>query len=89
MTAQALAMALRVPAPRIDEIVRGTRAITPNTALRLARSFNTTAEFWMNLQRAYDVRKAAQENAAQIRREVRPLMGGNASNSEIELDSPT
>jgi len=74
MTAHALAMALRVPAPRINEIVREMRAVTPDTALRLARFFNTTAEFWMNLQGAYDLRKAEQENAAQIRRDVRPLV---------------
>jgi addiction module HigA family antidote len=73
MSAHALAMALHVPAPRINEIVRETRAVTPDTALRLARFFNTTAEFWMNLQSAYDLRKAEQENAAQIRRQVRPL----------------
>jgi addiction module HigA family antidote len=73
MTAHALAMALHVPAPRINEIVRETRAVTPDTALRLARFFNTTAEFWMNLQSAYDLRKAEQEAAARIRREVRPL----------------
>ena len=73
MTAHALAMALHVPAPRINEIVRETRAITPDTALRLARFFNTTAQFWMNLQSAYDLRKAEQQTAAQIRREVRPL----------------
>lgn len=73
MTAHALAMALRVPAPRINDIVRQTRGITPDTALRLARYFDTTAEFWMNLQAAYDLRRAEQESAAQIRREVRPL----------------
>ncbi len=73
MTAHALAMALRLPAPRINEIVREKRAITPDTALRLARFFDSTAEFWMNLQSAYDLRKAELENAVQIRREVRPL----------------
>jgi len=73
MTAHALAMALRLPAPRINEIVREKRAITPDTALRLARFFNSTAEFWMNLQSAYDLRKAELESAVQNRREVRPL----------------
>ena len=73
MTAHALAMALHLPAPRINEIVREKRAVTPDTALRLARFFNSTAEFWMNLQSAYDLRKAELENAVQIRREVRPL----------------
>jgi addiction module HigA family antidote len=75
MTAHALAMALHLPAPRINEIVREKRAITPNTALRLARFFDSTAEFWMNLQSAYDLRKAELENAVQIRREVRPFPG--------------
>ena len=73
MTAHALAMALHLPAPRINDVVREKRAITPDTALRLARFFNSTAEFWMNLQSAYDLRKAEQESAVQIRREVRPL----------------
>ena len=73
MTAHALAMALRVPAPRINEIVREARAVTPDTALRLARFFDTTAEFWMNLQAAYDLRRAEQQSAARIRREVTPL----------------
>ena len=73
MTAHALAMALHVPAPRINEIVREARAITPDTALRLARFFNSTAEFWINLHSAYDLRKAELESAVQIRREVRPL----------------
>lgn len=73
MSAHALAMALRVPAPRINEIVRETRAVTPDTALRLARFFDTTAGFGMNLQSVYDLRKAQLENEAKIRREVRPL----------------
>ena len=50
MTANALATALRVPANRIGAIIRGERAVTADTAMRLARYFNTTAEFWLNLQ---------------------------------------
>jgi addiction module HigA family antidote len=73
MTAHALAMALHLPAPRINEIVREKRAVTPDTALRLARFFDSTAEFWMNLQSSYDLRKAELENAVQIRRQIRPL----------------
>lgn len=73
MTAHALAMALHLPAPRINEIVREKRAVTPDTALRLARFFDSTAEFWMNLQSSYDLRKAELKNAVQIRRHVRPL----------------
>ncbi len=49
------------------------RAVTPDTALRLARYFDSSAEFWMNLQSAYDLRKAELESAVQIRREVGPL----------------
>jgi addiction module HigA family antidote len=56
MSAHALALALRVPAPRINEIVRERRAITPDTALRLARYFDTTPQFWMNLQTSYDLK---------------------------------
>jgi addiction module HigA family antidote len=53
-----LALELRVPATRIAEIIHERRAITPDTAMRLARYFNTTARFWMNLQSAYDLEVA-------------------------------
>jgi len=72
MTAHALALALKVPAPRINDIVRERRAITPDTALRLARYFSTTADFWMSLQIAYDLRVAKQQISAVIEREVLP-----------------
>jgi addiction module HigA family antidote len=70
MSAHALAMALKVPAPRISEIVRERRAVTPDTALRLARYFGTTPHFWLNLQSAYDLRITEAEVGGQIRREV-------------------
>lgn len=73
MSANALAMALHVPAPRINDIVRERRAVTPDTALRLARYFDTTAQFWLNLQSAYDLKQAEIANAEQIAVEVRPL----------------
>lgn len=73
ISANALAMALHVPAPRINDIVRERRAVTPDTALRLARYFDTTAQFWLNLQSAFDLKQAASENAEQIAEEVRPL----------------
>lgn len=73
MSANALAMALHVPAPRINDIVRERRAITPDTGLRLARYFNTTAQFWLNLQTAYDLKVAEGESGAKIAEEVRPL----------------
>jgi len=70
MTANSLALALKVPAPRINDIVREKRAVTPDTALRLARYFGTTAEFWLNLQTAYDLRRTRRESGAVIEREV-------------------
>ena len=74
MSAHALAMALRVPAPRINDIVREKRSITPDTALRLARYFGTSAEFWLNLQIAYDLRRVRRELGVSIDREVFPHM---------------
>lgn len=73
MSAHALAMHLHVTAPRINDIVRERRSITPDTALRLARYFDTTAQFWLNLQTAYDLKKTAAEAGALIEHEVRPM----------------
>lgn len=73
MSANALAMALHVPAPRINEIVRERRAVTPDTALRLARYFDTTAQFWLNLQSSFDLKHAESEAGGQIAEEVRPM----------------
>ncbi len=67
-----LALALRVPATRISAIVNETRAITADTALRLGRYFSTTSEFWMNLQRDYDLRMAANASRARIEQDVHP-----------------
>ena len=65
-----LAKKLRVPVPRINAIVNGERAITPETALRLARFFRTSPEFWLNLQQRFDLQKAqdlmAEDDLAQI-----------------------
>jgi addiction module HigA family antidote len=58
MTAHALAMALQVPAPRINDIVRERRAVTADTALRLAKYFGNSAEFWMGLQSDFDMATA-------------------------------
>lgn len=58
MTAHALAMALQVPAPRINDVVRERRAVTVDTALRLAKYFGTSAEFWMGLQTDFDMATA-------------------------------
>lgn len=72
MTSNALALALRVPATRINDIVRERRAITPDTALRLSRYFGVSAEFWMNLQTAYDLRIMRLQALATIERDVLP-----------------
>jgi addiction module HigA family antidote len=73
MSANALAMELRVPAPRINDVVRERRAITPDTALRLARYFDTTAQFWLNLQSSFDLKQVEKERGSDIKREIRPL----------------
>ncbi|RPH63423.1 MAG: addiction module antidote protein, HigA family [Burkholderiales bacterium] len=73
VTAHALAIDLRVPAPRINDIVRERRSITPDTALRLARYFGTTPQFWLNLQSSFDLRKAEREVGDKVAKEVRPM----------------
>jgi addiction module HigA family antidote len=72
MSVNALAMALRVPATRIGSIVKGERSVTADTALRLARFFGTSAEFWMNLQAMHDLTKTLVETGESIVRDVRP-----------------
>jgi antitoxin HigA-1 len=67
-----LALDLRVPVTRIAEIVHERRGITPDTALRLARYFTTSAGFWLNLQSAYDLEVAQDKLSRVIEREVRP-----------------
>lgn len=59
LSASALSRELRVPAPRINDIVREKRSVTPDTALRLARYFGGDAQSWLNLQTAYDVKLAS------------------------------
>lgn len=70
MSQNKLALQLRVPARRINEIVLGKRRITADTALRLARFFGNSAEFWLGLQTDYDLDLAQDELAEQIEREV-------------------
>ncbi|MBB3226817.1 addiction module HigA family antidote [Luteibacter sp. Sphag1AF] len=73
ITPNALAQALRVPATRVHEIVKERRAITADTAVRLARYFSTSAELWMSLQTTYDLRLAEESVGAKILQEVQPL----------------
>jgi len=68
-----LAKSLAVPPRRINEIVLGKRAITADTAIRLACYFGTSPQFWMNLQGRYDLDVAEDRNADRIRKEVSPF----------------
>ena len=74
LSANAWALALRVPATRIGDIVRPEkpRGISADTALRLARYFGTSPEFWLNLQSAYDLSVALAEHGPAIERDVHP-----------------
>jgi len=70
LTAYAVAKALHVPQTRLGEILAGRRAVTADTALRLARHFGTTPAFWLNLQAFYDLRRAEIEHGRAIAAEV-------------------
>ncbi len=72
MSANALALALRVPATRIGAVIKGERSVTADTALRLARFFGMSAEFWINLQAMHDLTEARMQNGGAIERDVRP-----------------
>ncbi len=66
MTQRHLATAIQVPFQRVNEVVRGRRGVTPSTALRLARFFGTSPEFWINLQLRCDLYYARRAEAEQI-----------------------
>lgn len=72
MSANSLAAALGVPGNRITAILNGQRGITADTALRLSRYLGTSAEFWMNLQKTYELRRAEQATGKQIEKSVVP-----------------
>ncbi len=71
LSANALAKELVVPTNRITNILNEQRSISGDTALRLARYFDTTPEFWMNLQTAYDIRRTMLESGREIERTVK------------------
>lgn len=73
MSANALALALKVTPARINDIVRERRGVTADTALRLARYFGGDAQSWLNLQSAYDLRKTEQDHGVMIDRDIRPM----------------
>lgn len=70
INANMLAKALGVPANRITAILKGQRGITGDTALRLSAFFNTTPEFWMNLQKSYELRLAEKALPGKIRKHI-------------------
>jgi len=70
LSANKLALALRVPSGRITDILNERRGISADTALRLARYFGNSAQFWMNLQTRYDLAKTEQDHGALIAAEV-------------------
>lgn len=72
MSVNALAKELGIGAARLNEIIRGRRGVTADTALRLARYFGTTPEFWLNLQAFYDLRMAQRKAGRTIERTVKP-----------------
>lgn len=72
LSANRLALELRVPVTRVNDVVRGRRTITADTALRLARYFGTTPQFWMNLQANYDLEVAEDAHGAEIDERIRP-----------------
>jgi addiction module HigA family antidote len=85
LSANALAIALRVPVTRISEIVRERRGITADTALRLARYFNMTPEFWMGLQMDFDLESAADAEQSSIHEQIRPLPVNHRENPEPRI----
>jgi addiction module HigA family antidote len=72
LSANALALAIRVPVTRVSEIVNERRGITADTALRLARYFRMTPEFWMNIQSHYDLEMARDAKDRMIRESIQP-----------------
>ena len=81
LTQRQLADRIHVPYQRVNEIVHGKRGVTPHTALRLAKFFNNSADFWMNLQLRWELYFAQQDEKA-ILREIRPFSIAEESNTE-------
>jgi addiction module HigA family antidote len=79
INANMLAKALDVPANRITAMIKGQRGITGDTAVRLATFFKTTAEFWMNLQKTYELRRAEQALPVKVKRQIEQRRGAIAS----------
>ena len=84
MSANALAVELGVPTNRITAILKGQRGITAGTALRLSRYFGTTPQFWLNLQKTFELRTAEIESGKDIEERVRPREMAQAAGSRSE-----
>jgi antitoxin HigA-1 len=72
LNAHQTALSLRIPANRLTAILNGKRALTADTAMRLARFFGTSAEMWINLQARYDLHLAEDKLSSKVAEEVRP-----------------
>ena len=79
LSANQLALATGMPATRIGEILHGRRGVTADTAMRLARYFGMSPQFWLGLQSTYELSKLQVERGKQIEREVRPLKRDQAA----------
>ncbi len=84
MTQQELAGRIGVSYPRVNELVNAKRGVTPDTALRLARLFGTTAEFWLNGQLAWDLWQAQPSANAQGIAQIVPLAGASSNSVELQ-----
>lgn len=81
---RSVAMALHIPYSRLNEIIKGQRGVTADTALRLERYFGNEAQGWLNLQSAYDLRTAETLVGKAIAKEVQPLSENRISDSVYE-----
>ena len=80
-----LSMLLHISAPRLNDIVRERRGISSDTALRLARFFNTSAHFWLNLQTSYDLKQTEIKNGDSIHDEVKPIQQTTADKQTLSM----
>jgi addiction module HigA family antidote len=72
LSVSGLSDAIKVPRTRLNDIARGRRGITADTAMRLGRYFGVSAQFWMNLQSHYELEVAEETNGSRVEREIRP-----------------
>ena len=79
LSANQLALQTKMPPTRVGEILHTRRSVSPDTALRLARFFGTSAEFWLNLQAAYDLSKARADLERSIKLEIKPFLPKSGS----------